>query len=381
VDGRNEAEAIRATVLTSIMAPYRIPVFNALASFPEINLSVVYLARSEPHRQWPTYENEMKYDFKVLPDRWVFKRRNSWSHLSKGILSTIRSEDPDVIVAGGWDQPSHLVAYLAKKRLGYRFIWWVESTPMDKRGTARAPATLVKRFLVRGADALVVPGSASQRYVSDLGAKEEKVFTAVNAVDNAYFEAAAAGGSRDRDPRVFLTVARLAPEKGLEDLLAAWSQLKLPRACLRIVGDGPLAHDLQEMVRIQGLKGVELVGHLDRARLLEEYRGAHVLVLPSHSEPWGLVVNEAMAAGLPVVASSAVGSAQDLVLGKGTGIVFPSGDRQALANALRTSAAWDADQLGRLGLKARSLIAAFTPERSAAGLKRAISSAGASSIE
>src|SRR5512132_3824778 len=115
------------------MAPHRISLFNELASFEDIDLSVIYLARSDPSRRWPDYEDEMRFRHRVLREHGRIRRGDVFVHVSSGTLGALRSARPQVLVAGGWDQVAYHEAYALRRSLGARFLWWVESNERDRR--------------------------------------------------------------------------------------------------------------------------------------------------------------------------------------------------------------------------------------------------------
>lgn len=163
---------------------------------------------------------------------------------------------------------------------------------------------------------------------------------------------------------VFLYVGRLEPCKGVTDLLDAFGELCIqPRdATLLMVGDGSLRELVAMAARSQ--PGIRAVGRLQGLDLLDAYAVADVLVLPSHFEPWGLVVNEAMAAGLPVIITDRVGCGDDLVAPGKNGLVVKAEDPQALSAAMERLAE-DADLRWRMGQEAWDMIAGWTLENEA----------------
>jgi glycosyltransferase involved in cell wall biosynthesis len=272
--------------------------------------------------------------------------------------------------------------YAAARRARIPFVLWA-SLWAHPRTLAHSLSFLPMRALYRRADAVVTYGPHVTRYVEqwrDAG----NVFEAPQAVDPALFgravsedQRAAArarmGASDDGFQALF--VGRLVPEKGIDTLLRGWRAASLPEgSALAIVGAGPLTPTGPN---------VNLLGRIERDALPPIYSAADVLVLPSVAtatfrEPWGLVSNEAMHQGTPVIASDAVGAAAGgLVVDGRTGMVFPAGDADALAARLTALAA--APELrARLGDEAHAKVAEFTPERWAEGMSRALAAVGES---
>jgi glycosyltransferase involved in cell wall biosynthesis len=271
------------------MAPYRIPLFNALAADPAVDLEVVFLARTEPNRQWVVREDEMDFSHRTLREIWRIHRGESFTHITTGLATVLRKSRPDVLVAGGWDQPAFLEAFALRRWVADAFVWWVESTLRDRRKNLQT-IRHVKRRLVEAADAVLVPGQASAEYVRALGAKPSRVFVAPNVVDNFRYKTHAEDRASRKGPVRFLFVGRLEAGKAVLPLLDAWAGIGA-EAELTIIGEGSLREQVHKRVAGGGMPLVRISGHLERDALAEEYARADVFVFPSVSDPWGLVIN------------------------------------------------------------------------------------------
>lgn len=272
--------------------------------------------------------------------------------------------------------------YAAAHRARVPFVLWA-SLWEHPRTPAHALSFVPMRLIYRGADAVVTYGPHVTRYVEQYRAAGN-VFEAPQSVETALFgrpvsddERAAARRRAGAPEHGFLALfaGRLVPEKGLTVLEQAWHGAALAAgSALALAGEGP--------VHISGT-GVTHAGGVSREELPALYSAADVLVLPSlptatFREPWGLVCNEAMHQGTPVIASDAVGAAAGgLVLDGRTGFVVPAGDPVALRARIEALAATPA--LGeRLGAAAREHVAAYTPHAWAEGVSRALAAVGAS---
>ncbi len=131
---------------------------------------------------------------------------------------------------------------------------------------------------------------------------------------------------------IFLFVGRLLDWKGIRELIAAIAMITDPRAKLWIVGSGELQNEVKSAAMHS--KKITYFGRVEGDRLWEIYFAADVFVIPSHSEPWGLVVNEAMAVGLPVIATQRVGCIDDLILNKNTGLIIEQKNSIAIHEAM-----------------------------------------------
>jgi glycosyltransferase involved in cell wall biosynthesis len=170
-----------------------------------------------------------------------------------------------------------------------------------------------------------------------------------------------------------LYVGQLIERKGLRYLIDAYDRLKRTYAdvALVLLGYGPLRNELEETARMRGLPDVHFLGHMDVEQIPRAYAMADVFVLPSLEDTWGLVVNEAMACGLPVVVSERVGGSVDLVRDGENGFLVEAGDADALAERVGVLVR-QPELAERLGACSMQLIQQFTPERAAHGFAAAV---------
>lgn len=375
----------RVVIITELIAPYRIPVFNALARQRGIDLHVIFLAETDPtQRQWLVYKDEICFPYEVLPS-W---RRRVGKHnflLNRGMDAALRRASPDVIVCGGYNYVASWNSMRWARRNHVPFFLWVESTARDFRSNHALIESLKTKFL-RGCDGFVVPGKSSFEYLNGYGVPEEIVFTAPNAVDTQFFEtrtemvrrnAAAHRNALCLPSHFFLFVGRLIVEKGVLDLLDAYASLApqiRKEIGLVFVGDGAAKSELQRRAAAIVPGSVQLAGFVQREELAALYALADALVFPTHTDPWGLVVNEAMACGLPVICSSAAGCAEDLVEDHANGRVVCAGDIGQLAYCM-DELARDVELRSRMGDRSRERIPRYSPDAWAAGMAEAVRSA------
>jgi glycosyltransferase involved in cell wall biosynthesis len=228
----------------------------------------------------------------------------------------------------------------------------------------------------------VVPGKASSEYLQAFGLSQKSIVTAPNAVDNNFF-ALESANARTRaaeireklklPSRFILFVGRLVPEKGIFDLLSAYAAFEPDIRCeigLVFAGDGISRAELALRAKNISPGMICFPGFAQREELAALYALAEVLVLPTHSDTWGLVVNEAMACGLPIMVSNIAGCAADLVENGWNGCLVPPHDEKALSGALRLVLCQP--EL-RQSMAAHSLerIQDYSPEACAAGLAAA----------
>ena len=379
----------RLVILSEIISPYRIPVFNALARHPEIDLHVIFLAESDPElRDWLVYKEEIQFSYQVLPSwRQRIGRHNVL--LNRGLKEALREAAPDAILCGGYNYPAAWQALRWAGKTQVPFMAWVESTEQDFR--SRKPVIeFLKRKFMRTCRAFVVPGRSSFQYVMNFGTREEDVFVAPNAVDTELFagkatavrqEAAMHRQALKLPARYFLFVGRLVREKGLFDLLEAYGKLSPGvRAGFGLVlaGEGAVRAELVRRSSQVTPGDVQYAGFVHREQLVSYYALAEAFVFPSHTDTWGLVVNEAMACGLPVISSEAAGCTADLVQDGWNGRVVRRGDVAQLASAMEELAQDSALRM-RMGNHSKERILKYSPEACAAGIAEAVLSRGRSS--
>jgi glycosyltransferase involved in cell wall biosynthesis len=265
----------------------------------------------------------------------------------RAALALWRREKPDVALLPSYSPASSLALLLAAKVAGLKCVMMNESHAGTER--ARGAKRLLKKFLVSLFDGGLVGGQPQMRHFANLGMRTDRMVTGYDAIDSAYFTSAAATARADAaaqrarlglPERYFLSLGRLVEKKNLVCLVEAYSVLRerlgAERPALVFVGSGDQEPVLRDHCARLGLKVVDAVTReTDKAqstrhqargeaavfffgfRQIEEnpifYALAEAFVLPSLYEEWGLVVNEAMACGLPVLVSRTVGSAEDLV--------------------------------------------------------------------
>jgi glycosyltransferase involved in cell wall biosynthesis len=297
----------------------------------------------------------------------------------------LKKFSPEAIICGGYNYVASWQALMWALRCRVRFILWSESNAQDERGQ-RKPVEFLKAHFRKRCDGFVVPGRSAFEYLRLLGAPAERIFAAPNAVDNTFFAAQAEGVKRQpaafREklglPRRFiLFVGRLVPEKGVFELLEAYAKLESglrTEVWLVFAGDGVSREELTQLAKRIEPGVVCFPGFAQREDLAGLYALAETLVLPTHSDTWGLVVNEAMACGLPIIVSNVAGCAADLVEDGWNGYVVPPRDSEKLSVAINALVR-QPELKQRMSARSSERIRNYTPEACADGLAAAAISA------
>jgi glycosyltransferase involved in cell wall biosynthesis len=363
------------TLVTPLAAPYRLASFEALAARREIALTVVFLLRQDPRWPWGEPTEALKFAHEFL---------NPHKGSTISIIGALKRSRPDVVIVGGWDRIAYLTCFAMQPFSSFDVVLWSESTTIDSRRSSYL-RTKVKRTVVARSAATMVPGTAAAEFAKALGAK--KIAVARNAVglpDSASLHHLVESTGNDplfsngRDCPTALYVGRLSNEKGVDVLLEAWSKVQHRiEAQLVIVGSGPEEPALRRMEASLGLQAVRWIPFLPPSQLDQWYRSADVLILPSRSEPWGFVINEAMGEGLPVIASEVCGAARDLIKDGVTGWTVPREDSDALADRM-VEVLTDGSLRANVAMAATAVISEYTPDSWASSVSALVKSLVAS---
>jgi glycosyltransferase involved in cell wall biosynthesis len=376
----------RLLALSEIIAPYRIPVFNELARQSGIDLHVVFLAENDPTlRQWTVRKDEIHFSYEVLP---AWRRRIAGHNilLNRGVARSLEQRMTDHILVGGYNYLASWQALAWARRKQIPVLLWVESTGQDKRGHHR-PVEFAKAAFMQRCDRFVVPGRSSLEYLMSYHLPRRAIFTAPNAVDIEFFARSASLVRRDAaarrralqlPSRFFLFVGRLVREKGVFDLLEAYGRLDpgiREKVGLVFAGDGVSRPELIRRAASIAPGTIQFPGFLQRECLASYYALADAFVFPTRTDPWGLVVNEAMACGLPVISTRAAGCTADLVKERCNGRVVEAGEIRQLAGAM-DELARDPIMRTAMGRQSTERIARYSPQLCAAGIAEAVFSCG-----
>ncbi|WP_162917278.1 glycosyltransferase family 4 protein [Dongia deserti] len=306
--------------------------------------------------------------------------------MARRVWSCFDELKPDVVCLNGWSFGGAIAALGWSLSRRVPTIIMSESTEIDDRRQWWLEA--VKRRIVALCSAALVGGTPHLEYMVVLGSAAEQVFTGYDAVDNGYFSSGAAAARRQDEQlraalglpvRYFLACARFSSKKNLLRLMEAFAIYRGLHGAeawsLVIVGDGELRLELMSARDRLGLADHAFLPGAKPYRELPAYYGlAGAFVHASTTEQWGLVVNEAMASGLPVLVSKRCGCAGDLVKEGCNGFLFDPYDTCSMAAALHRIAT-RGQALDEMGRRSREIIARWSPENFAKNLARAATAA------
>jgi glycosyltransferase involved in cell wall biosynthesis len=369
----------------------RVPVYRELAATPDVDFTVLFLTE---HGVKPTFDpgfgQTFAYDIPLLEGyQHRFVPNVSRHPGPQGLAGAINPELArifarerfDAVQVHGWAQASQWLSFLAARATGtpYMVSCDAQLTGAPLPRGKRLAKQLIVGEIVRYAGALLCVGRENRRFWESYGARPEQLFDSVYSVDNDFFERKArearASGRREQlrvragagpDDLLVLNSSKLIEDRKRMSVLVD-ALARLPRNVVAVfAGDGPDRAQLDEHIRREGVRAVVL-GFVNQSELPGWYAAADVLSISSEIEPWGLVANEALASGLPVIASDHVGAAADLVVPGQTGDVYPTGDATALATSLRKLLD-DPALRTRMSQQCLAWIARYHPRVSAAGV-------------
>jgi glycosyltransferase involved in cell wall biosynthesis len=399
-----ESRKVRLAYLVSHPIQYQAPLLRRIARDPYIDLTVLFgsdfSVRGYKDRGFGV---EVAWDTPLLDGyRSEFLRPlrdtgevSPTAPISRGVFRRLQQSDGspafDALWVHGYASINSFQAILAANALGIPVLLRAESWLADRDRTPLKLALKSAYFKLLGKGiASVLPiGTVNAAYWSHYFGTSIPQFLMPYAVDNAYFaKLAAAAVPREQELRaelglsperpVILFASKLQQRKHADHLIEAYSRFiadtpPTQRPYLVVVGDGEQRAQLEAQARDLHLGDVRFAGFRNQSELPRFFQLADVFVLPSRHEPWGLIVNEAMASGCPVIVSTDVGCHADLITQGVEGCVFPVGSIPALTHALRQVFSTP-ETPAIMGEAARRRISVWTYEEDVQGLRRALAS-------
>ena len=338
--------------------PYHTPILNELAKLAD--LQVIYMSRNHPlggpasggyQNLWGV-EPRFKYSFHW--SRAIRSAGGDWrAQYSLGVSLKLQRLRPDVVLFSSWG-PLTVEPLIWKTVNRRKAVMWTESTAVSGQLRGRVSNSLRRATLAR-VNAFVASGSLATEYLLRLGVRGSMIVTSCLPSEPHGVDQGPRDGSDARREQAtrFLFVGRLIERKRPIQMVEAFCDLleKNPKARLTLIGDGPLLPAVKAAAA-RCEYAVDFGGRREGRDLAAVYSANDVLVVPSVREVWGLVVNEALAHGLYVVATDQVGSAHDLI-DDDSGMIVPADDRPALVNAMEAATRLPRSHSAREGRRKR----------------------------
>lgn len=319
--GGEENRKKRLAILVNQMTPYRLPIYGALAK----NLDVLVMhGGREKNRTWevevPAWLRSRKVFTLQIPMRKQIGiagiKDKTYVHINVGLLWDVPAFRPDIIISVEMGLRTMMAVLYGKLMRVPVWVWW-GGTPHSERNITQGRRRL-RRWMVKHVRRWISYGATSTEYLESIGAKREEILQIQNCVPQENFttEPSEPGNwLADRPRPVLLSVGQFIQRKGLDKLIEACGRAAKRGAefSLVLVGKGPEEDSLRRLAHENGLKHFEILPNQSQKTLNAMYRAADVFVFPTLEDVWGLVVNEAMWAGMPVLCSQFAGCAKELL--------------------------------------------------------------------
>jgi glycosyltransferase involved in cell wall biosynthesis len=374
---------INAAIVIFSFSPYHLARARALARLEGVRPHFIELAAELNSHPWQVEREKPPFDLRTLLRKpW---ESCSYLELCRSLLSSLKEIGPDIVVTTSFRPFIMLKAARWARSRGKPAVFFYETALWD-RPRYRLAETVKRWVISRYYAGAFVGGKVHREYAIQLGVPEQRIWEPYDVVDNDHFASHAdpvrtnsrVWRSRLQLPdHYFLYVGRFAPEKNLLRLLKAYLLYRTANPSgwsLVMVGDGPQRSQLEHFISVAGLDDRVVLRPFQQNELLPAYYAlADCFVLPSTVDPWGLVVNEAMACGLPVLVSTLCGSGFDLVDEGRNGFRFDPRDLADLARLFATMASLSDVQCREMGEHSRRRIAPYSPNSWAEGLVNCLS--------
>ena len=364
----------RVVYWNNIAAPYMVERFDALVARRNLDFEAWFSAPTGADRSWTVDERAWTFPYRYVPRAGVGGRQVT---VPSGLVRRPRLD----LVVSLYNEPPFLAGWCLARLAGIRTAFWVEVT-FDSWVRRRWWKEALKRQVFPRLDGVITAGLDGRRFAERYGVPTERIHLVRHAIDVDHFvDGRRRWGPERNEVRselglagtVYLYVGRLhRRQKGLDDLVSAFRRLQAEQGqpvSLLLVGDGPDEATLRSATR--DLAGVVFAGFRQKPDLPRLYAAADVFVFPTLGDPYGLVVDEAMAAGLPVISTTAAGEIGERVLSETNGFLVPPGSPDRLLTAMQMLRD-DGALRSRMGVQSSRLIAGHTPDRWAADFELAV---------
>jgi len=337
-------EKYKVAFIHNIIAPYRVPLFEHLSRHPSIELFVYFCANTHKNRRWGVLESN-KYDYKVLQGVTLILFGYNY-HVNPSIVSKLIKGKYDVVILSGNPDFTTHIAFLTCKLLKIPVIWWSEGIE-NSQSMAGKLINPITKYIVKNVNSIIVPGNLSLNFHVKMGAEFDKIFLAPNTIDNDLFIKNSSQIKKDKsefkrslnfdNKEVILYLGQLIEVKGVEYLIKAYNMLKQEHdeICLNIIREGVLKDKLEKMCIENNIKDVYFKGWVSEEMKYIYYSTSDLFVLPTLDDVWGLVINEAMCCGLPVISTKAAGASWDMIIPEENGYVVEPSNLDQLYLAMK----------------------------------------------
>ncbi|UZW14943.1 glycosyltransferase family 4 protein [Clostridium pasteurianum] len=330
---------MKIAIVTNIRAPYRKLQLEKLAENEKHNISIYYTDEGYDGRNW---EIEPIKNAKEIYLKKIFTI-SKYGNLNWGLVKIVK--DNDVIVIGGYEKPTYIVLSILCRIFGKKLCLLFDGISKDRiYSRENSIKDDIKKISIKFANAFYANGKVSRNYFEKrFGIDPDRIFNQYLSIDNAAISTIDDNVKEDLktkydipdNKRIILYSGRLIKRKRIDLIIDAMAELDNHEDyLLLIIGSGEDQSDIEKSAVDKNIKLMIIPFIKEQLELFKLYRVGDLLILPSDSEPWGLVVNEALASGLPVICSDTCGCASDLILEGVNGFTFKAGDYKELSKKI-----------------------------------------------
>ena len=357
---------LKVVYWNNIPAPYMVDRFNALGRRGAFDFEAWFNDRSQPDRSWRVSERDWHFAYRYIPTLVLGSRR---LHVP---LPLFGPSMPDLLVSL-YAEPAFVLGWSLARLRNRRVAFWAQVTH-DSWVTRHAWKEKLKQMMFSRVDATLGSGEQSRRFAMRYGTPERRALTLQHSVDVEHFAGGAEaarpnrGATRERlglRGTTFIYVGRLWAGKGVQYLVDAFGRVQRASAdavSLLIVGDGEAEQELRVLCKKHRVTDVVFAGFREKEELPEFYAASDVFVFPTLGDPYGLVVDEAMVSGLPVISTDAAGEIAQRIEDGGNGYIVPARDPETLAGRMLALAHSEPLRLV-MGARCREKISGNTPQQ------------------
>lgn len=362
------ARKLRVAIVTNIPAPYRLPVYALLAQEPDLDFHAVYCSGREPDREWNLGQTRFAHTF--LKDTFV-SYRGRYIHFNHDVWPVLRSLKPDIVVTTGFN-PTHLMAYAWTRMHGARHVAMTDGT-LESEATLSALHRCIRRHVYAHTAAFIGASDGAMRLYRSYGIDSSAMFKSHLCADNAlFFNAPPQAKVHD-----FMFCGRFEAVKNpffALDVAHAAAQRLGRRVSIVFVGSGGLEGEIRSYAKaIEAEVETVFAGFAKQEALPGWYGASRIFLFPTRWDPWGVVANEACAAGVPVLVSGAAGSAGELVRDGENGFVLPL-DRERWTDAA-VRLLTDESLYAAMAVRCRERVGEYCYGNAALGIAQAVRAA------
>lgn len=357
------AHQSRVALVTNSPAPYRNPVFDLMARDPSIELQVIFCSALEPIRQWDIPPSQ--FDHVYLKERYI-TFHDKVIHVNPDVWAALGRFKPDVVITTGFN-PTYLFAYLYCRLHKLPHVPWTDGTATSEAALTSVHR-MVRRHIYPRSAAFIGASEGSSQMYRLYGISDEQIFKARLCANNSIFLAAPV-----REKRYdFIFSGRFVEVKNplfAIEVVAAVSRKLGRTASIAFIGAGAMEAQMRSAAAAVQVDA-HFLGFAQQADLPQRYGAARILLFPTRWDPWGVIANEACAAGLPVMVTPMAGAADELVKHECNGFVLPL-NVEAWADAA-VALLQDAALYEKFSSAARQEVVAYTYESAAREILGAI---------